>query len=130
MSTIITFYTAANDDAAEDQGPGRDKAEFGNFDVFASLEEWESLLLDRSLDDIDGPEQVNDEESPIILSFLPALTKALAATDPAGLADITRRWVAARAKDGETLDPAQARKILDAVAGLARSRRKLYCQVA
>ncbi|MFI1988873.1 hypothetical protein [Actinoplanes sp. NPDC020271] len=130
MSTIITFYTAADDAAAEDQGPGRDKVVFGNFDVFASLEEWESLLLDRSMDDVDGPEQVNDEESPIILGFLPRLTKALAAANPAALADLTRRWVAARAQDGETLDPAQARKIIDAVAALARSRRKLYCQVA
>ncbi len=129
MSTIITFYTAANDDAAEDQGPGRDQAGFDNFDVFASLEEWESLLLDRSIDDVDGPEQVNDEVSPIILAFLPALTKALAAANPATLADVTRRWVDLRAQDGETLDPAQARKILDAVAALARSRRKLYCQV-
>ncbi|GAA2846724.1 hypothetical protein Acy02nite_04390 [Actinoplanes cyaneus] len=130
MSTIITFYTAANDDAAEDQGPGRDKVVLGNFDVFASLEEWESLLLDRSIDDVDGPEQVNDEESPIILGFLPALTKALAAANPATLADLTQRWVTARKQDGETLDPAQARTIVDAVAALARSRRKLYCQVA
>lgn len=130
MSTIITFYTAADDDAAEDPGPGRDQAEFGNFDVFASLEEWESLLLDRPFDAVAGPEQVNDEESPIILAFLPKLTKALAAANPATLGDLTRRWVDSRKKDGETLDPAQARRIVDAVAALARSRRKVYCQVA
>ncbi|BCY12256.1 hypothetical protein [Actinoplanes sp. L3-i22] len=130
MSTIITFYTAADDDAAEEPGPGRDAVRFEGFDVFASLEEWESLLLDRSGDEVDGPEQVNDEVSPIILAFLPRLAKALAAANPAALGDLTRRWVAARAKDGETLDPALARRVLDAVAALARSRRKLYCQVA
>jgi hypothetical protein len=130
VSTIITFYTAADDDAAEDPGPGRDAVRFGDFDVFASLEEWESLLLDRSGDQVAGPEQVNDEESPIILGFLPKLTKALAAASPAALGDVTRQWLAARARDGESLDPALARDILGAVAALARSRRKVYCQVA
>ncbi|BCJ40161.1 hypothetical protein GCM10010168_30190 [Actinoplanes ianthinogenes] len=130
MSTIITFYTAANDDAAEDDGPGRDAVEFRDFDVFASLEEWESLLLDRTGDAIAGPEQVNDEESPLILGFLPKLTAALARADAATLRDLTARWIAARAADGETLDPSLARKILGAVTTLARSRRRLYCQVA
>lgn len=129
MSANITFYTAANDDAAEDQGPGRDAVRFDGFDVFASLEEWESFLLDRHIDEVDGPEQVNDEVSPIILAFLPRLTKALAAAHPALLADVTKQWVASRAADGESLDPARAREILNAVAALARSRRKLYCQV-
>ncbi|GAA4610237.1 hypothetical protein BJY16_007742 [Actinoplanes octamycinicus] len=129
MSTIITFYTAANDDAAEEPGPGRDAVEYGNFDVFASLEEWESLLLNRSLDDVDGPEQINDDE-PLIFSFLPALTKALAAADRRTLDTVTRKWIAARAEEGEEIDPELARAILTDLAGLARSRRRLYCQVA
>ncbi|GLW27924.1 hypothetical protein [Actinoplanes regularis] len=129
MSTIITFYTAANDDAAE-RGPGKDSVGFGDFDVFASLEEWESFLLDRPLDDVDGPEQVNDEESPLILGFLPKLTNALARADAATLAGVATKWVAARAADGEKVDPAQARRILTDLAALARSRRPLYCHVA
>ncbi|GIF03358.1 hypothetical protein [Actinoplanes siamensis] len=126
MSTIIKFYTAPNDDVAE-QGPGRDAVDFGDFDVFASLEEWESLLLDRPLDDVDGPEQVNDEESPLILALLPALTRALARADIDALA---RSWVAVRSAEGEKIDPAVARRILTGLAGLARSRRPVFCSVS
>ncbi|GAA2689300.1 hypothetical protein [Actinoplanes palleronii] len=129
MSTIISFY-AASDDAAAALGPGDDALEYGNFDIFASLEEWEGLLLGSDLDAVAGAEDLGDEDGPVVLRLSAELTAALAGADAAALADLAERWLALRAADDEDIDPELAEEMLTEVAALARPGTPVYCEVA
>ncbi|MFI7651010.1 hypothetical protein ACIBTZ_33855 [Micromonospora sp. NPDC049460] len=53
MSSIIKFFVACDNTIARGvvgNGPGEDfeSATYGNFDVWSTLEEWESLLTGRA----------------------------------------------------------------------------------
>lgn len=127
MSTLITFFVAGDESVAEaavDGGPGDDllTAEFGNFDVWNSIEEWETLLLGTG----EGPGVLG--EGPLVLAFPAALTAALAAAD---VGDLSGRWAIEETANGQELEPEIAREIVGEVARLAGSAQRtgagLYC---
>ncbi|GIF69739.1 hypothetical protein Ais01nite_77740 [Asanoa ishikariensis] len=128
MSSIITFFVAPDHATAAGVakgGPGRDLqvAEYGNFAVWAAIEEWESILLDRDLEEIiaTGGADVltGGEDEPIVLFLPPALTQALASAGDDVLGSTATRWVALRADDGDVIDEELARAMLNDLATLA-----------
>jgi hypothetical protein len=127
MSSIITFFVAADDDSAAgvaDGGPGEDlpTAEYGNFDVWTTLAEWESLATGRSLMEIEeagGADVVSAGDGPIVLLFPAPLTESLAAADRETLARIAQQWIGLRAEEGEVLDDELADALLTEISGLA-----------
>ncbi|MBB2947482.1 hypothetical protein FB565_007253 [Actinoplanes lutulentus] len=127
MSSIITFFVVADDAVAAalaGSGPGADLAiaEYGNFDVWTTLTEWESLATGRDLDEVEddgGADMVSDADEPVVLAFPPALTEALAAADAPALNRLASRWIELRAEEGEEIDEELANDLLGEVAGLA-----------
>ncbi|GIG88577.1 hypothetical protein [Plantactinospora endophytica] len=142
MSKIITFFVAADHTVAAgvgEGGPGDEfeTAEYGNFDVWSTLEKWESVLTNRSLDDVisDGEQDVvvGDGEGPLVLVASPALTTALAEADDRTLATTAEQWIRLRAEEGETIEEELAHDLVGEVAALSvsavRAGGSVYCWV-
>ncbi|MET8152445.1 hypothetical protein ACIBSW_09975 [Actinoplanes sp. NPDC049668] len=141
MSSIIKFFVAPDDAAAAAlavDGPGADlePAVYGNFDVISTLEEWESVLTGRDLEELidsGGADVVSGDDEPLVLLVPPALTGALAGADAHALAAAAGRWIALRAEEGETIDEELAEEILGELAALssraAKTGGSLYCWI-
>ncbi|BBH69042.1 hypothetical protein ACTI_57270 [Actinoplanes sp. OR16] len=129
MSSIITFFVAADDDSAAalaEGGPGEDlpSAGYGNFDVWTALAEWESLATDRSLMEIEeagGAGVVSEGDDPVVLAFPASLTRALSTSDGPALELLAEQWIALRAEEDEDIDEELANDLLTDIAGLART---------
>jgi hypothetical protein len=127
MSSIITFFVAADDDSAAalaKGGPGEDlpSATYGNFDVWTTLAEWESLATDRSLMEIEeagGADMVSQDDEPVVLVFPAALTRSLAVAGRETLNRIGEQWIELRAEEGEDLDEEMVTDLLAEISGLA-----------
>ena len=142
-SIIITFFVVADDPAAAalaGPGPGDDlpTAKYGNFDVWTTLTEWESLATGRDLEEIEdegGADMVSGADEPVVLAFPAALTEALAAAAAAAaaagaagvgagagartLSRLAEAWIELRAEEGEEIDEELANDLLGELAGLA-----------
>jgi hypothetical protein len=141
MSSIITFFVARDDAAAAAVavgGPGDDlePARYGNFDVFSTLDEWQSILTDRDLEELAaeaGADVVSGDDEPLVLHVPDALTEALAHADHQSLADAAARWIELRAEEDEEIDEELALDLLGELATLsARAQRaasSLYCWI-
>ncbi|MEE6259710.1 hypothetical protein [Plantactinospora sonchi] len=141
MSSIIRFFVAPDDAVAAgvaEGGPGADlrQATYGNFDVWLTLEEWESILLNRDLDEVGdagGPDILSGADGPVVLLVPPELTKALAEADDDTLERAVGRWIALRAEEGEDIEDELAHELLGEVAALSadaeRTRGGLYCWI-
>jgi hypothetical protein len=141
MSSIIEFFVAPDDGVAAGVvrgGPGKDlkQATYGNFDVWTTLVEWESILLDRDLDeliDTGGPDVVGHDDGTLVLLVPPELTTALADAKGDRLDGLIERWIALRAEDGEDIEDELAHDLLGEMAWLAadaeRTKSSLYCWV-
>ncbi|GID91105.1 hypothetical protein ACFQFC_38180 [Amorphoplanes digitatis] len=141
MSSIISFFVAGDDAAAASVavgGPGADlePAEYGNFDVISTIEEWESVLTGRDLDELivsGGADVVSGDDEPLVLLVPSTLTGALAAADAPTLAEAAERWIALRAEEGETIDEELAQDLLGELAALStkaeRTGGSLYCWI-
>ncbi|MER7773013.1 hypothetical protein [Kitasatospora sp. NPDC096140] len=141
MSVIIKYFAAPTHEAAATVvGPGPDgifeSRTWGNFDPEEAMIVWESLLTDRSFDNLldDGePETVadpDDGQGPVILAASRTLQAALADTDHSQLLQTSRLWVEQQASEGATIDQDTAKAILESLAQLARSIEhgdRLYC---
>lgn len=141
MSSIIEFFVAPDDTAAAgvvEIGPGGrfESAVHGNFDVWSTLVEWESILTGGRLEDFatgDGPQVVTGDGLPAVLAVAGELTRALAAADDHRLGTAAEQWAGLRADDGETIDGELARELVAEVAALAagavRTGSALYCRI-
>ncbi|OXM60912.1 hypothetical protein [Amycolatopsis vastitatis] len=142
MSSIIEFFVAPDDAAAAgvvQNGPGAgfEPAAYGNFDVWSTLGEWESILTGRGLEEPiagGGPDVVaGGDGSPVVLAVPRDLTRALAGAGRHLLGTTAERWVERREEDGETIDDELARQLLGEVAALAAGAagtgRSLYCWI-
>jgi len=142
MSSIIEFFVACDDDAAVSvagAGPSGsfESTTYGNFAVWSAIEEWESILTSRSLEEIvtsGGPNVVAGGDGvPVVLTVPGDLTKALAAADDHMLSSAAERWVELRDEDGDPIDGELAQEIVKEVAALAvgavRTGKSLYCWI-
>jgi hypothetical protein len=140
MSSIIRFFVAPDDEAAEAQVDGGPDAEhesvtFGNFDADLALLEWDSLLTGRSFDDAlaaSASAVIADEDdgAQVVAASL-ELQAALSRASAAELERVARQWAADRAAEGEPIDPELATEILGAVGRLARTEeQRLYCWIS
>lgn len=142
MSSIIDFFVAPDDTAAAgvaERGPGGsfETATYGNFDVWSTLAEWESILTGRSTEELmssGGPDVVAGHDSlPVVLAASRDLTVALAGADDHTLRTTARQWTALREEEGETIADELARQLISEVAGLAvgavRTGNSLYCRI-
>jgi hypothetical protein len=141
MSSIIKFFVARDDAAAAavavDGPPSTlEPAEYGNFDVFSTIEEWQSILTDRDLEEViaeGGPDVVSGDDEPIVLLVPPALTTALADADADTLGRAAERWITLRAEEDETIDEELADDLIGELATLSRRARQagssLYCWI-
>jgi hypothetical protein len=143
VSSIITFFVAADHAEAAGtvesrRGADADSVTFGNFDVLATLDEWESILTNRDLDELiaaDGSEVIaGGDDRPLVVAASGDLVTALAAADADALPAAAGRWVELRADEGETIDDELAAEIVVEVASLAvkavRTRGALYCRIS
>ncbi|MEU4688868.1 hypothetical protein [Actinoplanes sp. NPDC023714] len=129
MSSIITFFVAADDDSAaalSEGGPGDDlpSATYGNFDVWTTLAEWESLATDRSLMEIEeagGADMVSGADEPVVLAFPASLTRALSVADRPALQRLGEQWIELRAEEDEEIEEELAADLLTEIADLART---------
>jgi len=140
MSSIIKFFVAPDNAVAASvvaSGPGAEfeSATYGNFDVWSTLEEWESLLNNRDLDDVtagEGPDVVSGD-APLVLLVPADLVRALADADGEMRSRTTERWIEMRAEDGEPIDAELAHELVGEVAALsasaARTNSSLYCWI-
>lgn len=141
MSSIIKFFVAPDNAAAASvvesgPGPGFESVTYGNFDVWSTLEEWESLLMDRDLDELiagGGPDVVSGDDTPLVLLVPPDLTKALADAGGETLGRTAERWIELRSEEGEAIDDDLAHGLVGEVAALAanaaRTKSSLYCWI-
>lgn len=141
MSSIIDFFVAPDNDVAAGVsrsalGEAVPSATYGNFDVWSTLEEWESILLNRDLEELitgGGPDIVGGDDSPLVLLVSPDVTKALADADDQTLRETAARWIELRSAEGEVIDDELARELITEIAALSaeavRTRRSLYCRV-
>lgn len=142
VSSIIEFFVARDDAAAvsvAEIGPSGsfESATYGNFDVWSTLEEWESILTSRSIEELvtsDGPNVVvGGDGFPVVLTVSLDLTRALAAADDHMLSGAAERWVELRDEEGEIIDDELAQEIVKEVAALAvgavRTGKSLYCWI-
>jgi hypothetical protein len=142
VSSIIEFFVARDDAAAVSvagNGPSGcfESATYGNFAVWSTLEEWESILTSRSIEELvtsGGPNVLAGADGfPVVLTVPPDLTTALAAADDHMLRSAAERWVELRDEEGELIDGELAQEIVKEVAGLAvgaaRTGKSLYCWI-
>ncbi|MCM0678788.1 hypothetical protein NCC78_29540 [Micromonospora phytophila] len=141
MSSIIKFFVAPDNSAAASVvesglGPGFEAVTYGNFDVWLTLEEWESLLMDRNLDELiagGGPDVVSGDDTALVLLVPSDLTKALADACGETLGRTAERWIELRSEEGEAIDDDLAHELLGEVAALAanaaRTKSSLYCWI-
>jgi hypothetical protein len=141
MSSIIEFFVALDDAVAAGVavgGPGADlkPATYGNFDVFSTLDEWQSILTNQDLDELveqGGADVVSGDDEPLVLRVPPALTRALAQADRETLGNTAERWIALRAEEDEEIDEELAHDILAELAALSaeaeRTGGSLYCWI-
>jgi hypothetical protein len=141
MSSIIMFFVARDNAVAADVaegGPGDalEPATYGNFDVWTTLEEWETILLNRDLEELfaeGGPDVVSADHEPLVLLVPQALTKALARADGELLSRTAERWITLRAEEGEAIDEELAHDLLSEMAALSakaeRTESSLYCWI-
>jgi hypothetical protein len=133
MSSIIDFYIAPDDATAAGGPTGGESAEFGNFDAYTALFEWEALLTGG-----DPIELIENDDSPaigkpddLIFRARDELLIALAAASPERLAQVARQWV--DDDEVELDDEELVLELIGEVAGLARTARTtdrhLYVQV-
>jgi hypothetical protein len=146
VSTIIEFFSALGDGAAADVLEDGPQATFetvsaGNFDVFSSILEWDSILTERDLDEVIDDESIvqvaggDDNADEAVVYKLPdTVVRGLADTDDDSLPRVARRWVAARAEDDAPIDEEYARELLSDLADLARAAlaagEYVYCWVS
>jgi hypothetical protein len=140
MSSIIRFFVAPDDEAAEaqvDGGPdaSHESVTFGNFDADLALLEWDSLLTGRSFDDAlaaSASSVITDEDDgALIVAASVELQQALSRASAAELERVARQWAGDRAAEGEPIDPELATEILGAVGRLARTEeQRLYCWIS
>jgi hypothetical protein len=142
VSSIIEFFVAPDDTAAAgiaENGPGSsfESATYGNFDVWSTLVEWESILTSRGLEEpitSGGPHVVTGGGSPVVLITPRELTRALAGADDHTLSTTAERWAGLREEDGETIDDELAQELVREVATLAvgavRTGKSLYCRIS
>src|SRR5687767_9923034 len=138
MSSIITFFVAPDDEAAETVVDGDPEGTFesvtyGNFDADLALLEWDSLLTGRAFDDLlraSAAGVITDEDDgALIVAASVELQEALTSASPADLARVAQLWAAERAVEGEVVDPELAQEILTELARLARTAdHRLYCR--
>jgi hypothetical protein len=141
MSTIIEFFVVSDDAAAAAVargGPGEEleAATYGNFDVWSTIAEWESIVTGCDLDELfasGGPDVVSGDDEPIVLRLPAALTAALAQADAATLSRTVAQWIALREEEGEDIDPEMAGDLLGEIAALSgkaeRTQGSLYCWI-
>jgi len=141
VSSIIEFFVAPDDAAAAgvaESGPGArfESATYGNFDVWSTLEEWEGILTDRSLDELvsgGGNVVAGGDGIPLVLAMPRALTTALADADDHLLSGAAEQWIRLRDEEGETIDSELAQELIREVAALAvdaiRTGSSLYCWI-
>jgi hypothetical protein len=148
MSSIIRFFTAADDAAAAAMlrgGPAgdQDSVEFGNFDPVGMLDDWEAVFLARDADEIaqiaqgghptagGGARSVHVDGVGVLLAVSPDLAAELAEADEARLAEVRPRWIQLLSLDGEELDPELAAQLLAEIAALAARAKErghgVYC---
>jgi hypothetical protein len=143
VSSIIEFFVAPDDTAAAGvaaSGPGGsfESATYGNFDVWSTLVEWESLLTGRGVEELitgGGPHVVAGSDGlPVVLAMPGDLTRALAGADDPLLGTTAEQWVELREEEGETIDDELARELVREVAALAvgavRTGKSLYCRIS
>jgi hypothetical protein len=140
MSSIIRFFVAADDEAAEaqvDGGPDADheSVTYGNFDADLALLEWDSLLTGRSFDDVLAASAsaviADEDDGAQVVAASVELQQALSRASAAELDRAARQWAADRAAEGEPIDPELATEILGAVGRLARTEeQRLYCWIS
>lgn len=141
MSSIIKFFVAPDNAAAASvaktgPGSGFESAVYGNFDVWSTLEEWESLLTDRGFDELiasGGPDVVSGDDTPLVLLVPSDLTKALADSGGETLGRTADRWIELRSEEGETIEDDLAHELIGEIAALAtkaaRTKSSLYCWI-
>jgi len=141
VSSIIEFFLAPDDTAAAgvaENGPDGtfESATYGNFDIWSTLLEWESILTSRSLEELTGGPHVvaGSGGLPVVVVAPGDLTRALAGADGHLLGTAAERWVELREEEGETIDGELARELVGEVAALAagavRTGRSLYCRIS
>jgi hypothetical protein len=141
MSSIITFFVAPDHRAAADVAESGlladfESATYGNFDVLSTLDEWESILTDRSLEElVSGGAAVlaGNDGAALLLVTSRDLARALADADDRMLTRTAERWTELREEEGETIDRELAHELIKVVAALAvgavRTGRFLYCWI-
>ncbi|OCC07929.1 hypothetical protein [Streptomyces sp. PTY087I2] len=144
MSIIVEFFVAPDDTAAAlalRNGPGEacESLSLGNFDPVGAVVEWQSLLTDRSFEDlVDAGEPrvvvAQDDGGCFVFALSPDLFTALAQAEQPTLRDAAASWVQLRAEEGEIIDTDIAGAIVGDLAALAGSARRqgqgVYCWVA
>ncbi|MFF5076486.1 hypothetical protein ACFY36_05510 [Actinoplanes sp. NPDC000266] len=141
MSSIIKFFVAADDAVAAgvaEEGPGArfEPITYGNFDVWSTLEELESILTGRDLEEVldeGGPEIISGDGGPMLLRVPAVVVEALARAGSETLSGAAEQWISLRAADGEALDEQLGHEIVGELAATAakaqRAGESLYCWV-
>ena len=141
VSSIIEFFVAPDDAAAAgvaEGGPGVsfESATYGNFDVWSTLEEWESILTGRSLEELvsgGGNVVAGGDGIPLVWAIPRDLMTALADADDQLLSGAAEQWIRLRDEEGETIDSELAQELIREVAALAvdaiRTGSSLYCWI-
>ncbi|MEU8817500.1 hypothetical protein [Actinoplanes sp. NPDC048796] len=142
MSSIIKFFVAPDDEVAAgaaEEGPGArfEPITYGNFDVWSTLEELESILTGRDLEEVldqGGPEIISGAGEPMLLRVPTVLVEALSTADSETISGAAEQWLSLRAGEGEALDEELAHEIVSELAATAaraqRTTQSLYCWVA
>jgi len=132
MSSIVTFFIAADDAAASSVAPtdpeGDETVQLGNFDPIGMLNDWEAAFLARDADEIaeggrpevgGGARDVRVDGASVLIAVSPDLVTDLAEADAARLEEVRARWIQLESLDGEDLDAVTATELLTDIAALA-----------
>ncbi|MGW1292458.1 hypothetical protein [Streptomyces sp. NPDC002533] len=144
MSIIVNFFVAPDDTSAAltlETGPGQayESLSLGNFDPVGAVVEWQSLLTDRSFEDLveaGEPRVVAAQYGGgcFVFALSPDLFTALADAEQPTLRDVAGSWAQLRSDEGEIIDADIADAIVSDLAALVSSARRqgqsVYCWVA